>query len=200
MTTFRRRQLRRRTAEARGGRRPRDGSDTGPRSRRYSGEQRRWRVIKPTFGAHRGHSAGHHRQQPGPRSAACERCCRTWCLAATAGSSTSAPTRCVPDSWTMPCTTPPRAACTRWSPDWPASSPDPGSPPTTVPCYVLTPSWPRSSGQAPPRLLQDRGPRSSHSDGGEPAEVAATVAFLATGTAAFITGQTIYVNGGASMG
>ena len=35
---------------------------------------------------------------------------------------------------------------------------------------------------------------------GEPAEVAAAVAFLAGEDSGFITGQTIYVNGGASMG
>ena len=35
---------------------------------------------------------------------------------------------------------------------------------------------------------------------GEPAEVAAAVAFLAGEDSSFITGQTIYVNGGASMG
>ena len=35
---------------------------------------------------------------------------------------------------------------------------------------------------------------------GDPADVAAAVAFLAGEDSRFITGQTIYVNGGSSMG
>jgi 3-oxoacyl-[acyl-carrier protein] reductase len=35
---------------------------------------------------------------------------------------------------------------------------------------------------------------------GHPSEVAAAIAFLATNAAAFITGQTLFVDGGASLG
>ena len=35
---------------------------------------------------------------------------------------------------------------------------------------------------------------------GHPSEVAAAIAFLASKTAAFITGQTLFVDGGASLG
>lgn len=76
---------------------------------------------------------------------------------------------------------------------------------TVAPCYVLTPELETlfASGEAPPRLLQvvEQGtgivPLGRP---GRPAEVAATVAFLARDDSGFITGQTIYVNGGASMG
>ncbi|MBJ7337514.1 SDR family oxidoreductase [Mycolicibacterium sp.] len=76
---------------------------------------------------------------------------------------------------------------------------------TVAPCYVLTPELTTlfESGDAPPRLLEvvaqgtDIVPLARP---GTPAEVAATVAFLATDDSRFLTGQTIYVNGGASMG
>jgi NAD(P)-dependent dehydrogenase (short-subunit alcohol dehydrogenase family) len=35
---------------------------------------------------------------------------------------------------------------------------------------------------------------------GRPSEIAAAIAFLAGDTAAFITGQTLFVDGGASLG
>lgn len=76
---------------------------------------------------------------------------------------------------------------------------------TVAPCYVLTPELSAlfASGDAPARLLEvveqgtDIVPLGRP---GEPAEVGATVAFLAGQDSRFITGQTIYVNGGASMG
>lgn len=76
---------------------------------------------------------------------------------------------------------------------------------TVAPCYVLTPELAAlfDSGQAPPRLLQvvEQGTEIVPlGRPGDPAEVAATVAFLAGNDSRFITGQTIYVNGGASMG
>jgi 2,3-dihydroxy-2,3-dihydro-p-cumate dehydrogenase len=76
---------------------------------------------------------------------------------------------------------------------------------TVAPCYVRTPELAKlfESGQAPPRLervveqgtaiVPLRRP-------GDPAEVAAAVAFLAGEDSRFVTGQTIYVNGGSSMG
>jgi 2,3-dihydroxy-2,3-dihydro-p-cumate dehydrogenase len=74
-----------------------------------------------------------------------------------------------------------------------------------APCYVRTPELADllESGQAPPRL------QSVVEEGtgivplgrpGDPADVAAVVAFLAGQDSRFITGQTIYVNGGSSMG
>jgi 2,3-dihydroxy-2,3-dihydro-p-cumate dehydrogenase len=76
---------------------------------------------------------------------------------------------------------------------------------TVAPCYVRTPELAAlfESGQAPPRLLHvleeataivpTRRP-------GDPSEIAAVVAFLAREESRFLTGQTIYVNGGSSMG
>ncbi|MCW2661970.1 MAG: fabG 14 [Mycobacterium sp.] len=74
-----------------------------------------------------------------------------------------------------------------------------------APSYVRTPELAEllESGQAPSRL------QSVVEEGtgivplgrpGDPAEVAAVVAFLAGQDSRFITGQTIYVNGGSSMG
>lgn len=76
---------------------------------------------------------------------------------------------------------------------------------TVAPCYVLTPELSAlfASGEAPARLLQvvEQGTAIVPlGRPGDPAEVAATVAFLAGDDSRFITGQTIYVNGGASMG
>jgi 2,3-dihydroxy-2,3-dihydro-p-cumate dehydrogenase len=76
---------------------------------------------------------------------------------------------------------------------------------TVAPCYVLTPELATlfESGSAPVRLLEvvEQGTAIVPLDRpGTPAEVAATVAFLAAEDSRFITGQTIYVNGGASMG
>lgn len=76
---------------------------------------------------------------------------------------------------------------------------------TVAPCYVLTPELSAlfASGAAPARLLDvvEQGTTIVPlGRPGEPAEVAATVAFLAGDDSRFITGQTIYVNGGASMG
>jgi 2,3-dihydroxy-2,3-dihydro-p-cumate dehydrogenase len=76
---------------------------------------------------------------------------------------------------------------------------------TVAPCYVRTPELAKllESGHAPTRLehVVEKGtaivPIGRPSD---PAEVAATVAFLAREDSRFITGQTIYVNGGSSMG
>ncbi|WP_077079431.1 MULTISPECIES: SDR family NAD(P)-dependent oxidoreductase [Mycobacterium] len=76
---------------------------------------------------------------------------------------------------------------------------------TVAPCYVVTPELAAlcASGDAPPRLLEVV----QHGTAivplgrpGDPTEVAATVAFLAGEDSRFLTGQTIYVNGGASMG
>lgn len=76
---------------------------------------------------------------------------------------------------------------------------------TVAPCYVLTPELAAlfASGDAPARLLQvvEQGTEIVPlGRPGAPAEVAAAVAFLAGDNSRFITGQTIYVNGGASMG
>ena len=76
---------------------------------------------------------------------------------------------------------------------------------TVAPCYVLTPELATlfDSGRAPARLLEvvEQGTAIVPLDRpGAPDEVAATVAFLAAEDSRFLTGQTIYVNGGASMG
>lgn len=76
---------------------------------------------------------------------------------------------------------------------------------TIAPCYVLTPELAAlfASGEAPPRLMEvvDQGTAIVPlGRPGTPAEVAATVAFMAGDDSRFITGQTIYVNGGSSMG
>jgi 2,3-dihydroxy-2,3-dihydro-p-cumate dehydrogenase len=76
---------------------------------------------------------------------------------------------------------------------------------TVAPCYVRTPELATlfESGQAPPRLARvvEQGTAIvPMGRPGDPAEVAAVVAFLAGEDSRFITGQTIYVNGGSSMG
>jgi 2,3-dihydroxy-2,3-dihydro-p-cumate dehydrogenase len=76
---------------------------------------------------------------------------------------------------------------------------------TVAPCYVLTPALASlfESGAAPDRLLRvvEQGTAIVPvGRPGDPSEVAAAVAFLASEDSRFITGQTIYVNGGASMG
>ena len=76
---------------------------------------------------------------------------------------------------------------------------------TVAPCYVRTPELTTllESGQAPRRLTRvvEHGtaivPIGRAAD---PAEVAAAIAFLASEESRFITGQTIYINGGSSMG
>src|ERR1700751_4613153 len=76
---------------------------------------------------------------------------------------------------------------------------------TVAPCYVRTPELATllESGQAPSRLEQvvEEGTAIVPiGRPGSPDEVAAAVAFLAADDSRFITGQTIYVNGGSSMG
>jgi 2,3-dihydroxy-2,3-dihydro-p-cumate dehydrogenase len=76
---------------------------------------------------------------------------------------------------------------------------------TVAPCYVRTPELATlfESAQAPPRLARvvEQGTAIvPMGRPGDPAEVAAIVAFLAGEDSRFITGQTIYVNGGSSMG
>ncbi|GFG82850.1 hypothetical protein MPRG_61260 (plasmid) [Mycobacterium paragordonae] len=74
-----------------------------------------------------------------------------------------------------------------------------------APCYVRTPELAKllESGQAPTRLeriVEEGTAIVPLGRPGDPAEVAAAVAFLAGEDSRFITGQTIYVNGGSSMG
>jgi 2,3-dihydroxy-2,3-dihydro-p-cumate dehydrogenase len=76
---------------------------------------------------------------------------------------------------------------------------------TVAPCYVQTPELARllDSGQAPPRLravVQQGTDIVPVGRPGSPDEVASAVAFLAGEDSRFITGQTIYINGGSSMG
>jgi 2,3-dihydroxy-2,3-dihydro-p-cumate dehydrogenase len=76
---------------------------------------------------------------------------------------------------------------------------------TVAPCYVQTPELTAliETGSAPPRLLEVVERATAIVPVGRPAtpdEVAAAVAFLATEDSRFVTGQTIYVNGAASMG
>ncbi|MGO8962550.1 SDR family NAD(P)-dependent oxidoreductase [Mycobacterium sp.] len=76
---------------------------------------------------------------------------------------------------------------------------------TVAPCYVRTPELANlvESGDAPTRLMQVVEEATAivpMGRPGDPAEVAAAVAFLAREDSRFITGQTIYVNGGSSMG
>jgi 2,3-dihydroxy-2,3-dihydro-p-cumate dehydrogenase len=76
---------------------------------------------------------------------------------------------------------------------------------TVAPCYVCTPELAKmlESGHAPARLMrviEEAMAIVPVGRPGDPAEVAAVVAFLAGEDSQFITGQTIYVNGGSSMG
>jgi 2,3-dihydroxy-2,3-dihydro-p-cumate dehydrogenase len=76
---------------------------------------------------------------------------------------------------------------------------------TVAPCYVRTPELVKllESGQAPARLerVVEQGTAIVPlGRPGDPSEVAAVVSFLAAEDSRFITGQTIYVNGGSSMG
>ena len=76
---------------------------------------------------------------------------------------------------------------------------------TVAPCYVRTPELATlfESGDAPARLMrvvEEATAIVPMGRPGEPAEVAAAVAFLAGEDSRFITGQTMYVNGGSSMG
>jgi 2,3-dihydroxy-2,3-dihydro-p-cumate dehydrogenase len=76
---------------------------------------------------------------------------------------------------------------------------------TVAPCYVRTPELAKlfESGQAPARLMDVVAEGTAIvpvGRPGDPAEVAAAVAFLSGEDSRFITGQTIYVNGGSSMG
>ena len=76
---------------------------------------------------------------------------------------------------------------------------------TVAPCYIQTPELAGlfETGGAPPRLLEVVERATAIVPLGRPGtpdEVAAAVAFLASEDSRFITGQTIYVNGGSSMG
>jgi 2,3-dihydroxy-2,3-dihydro-p-cumate dehydrogenase len=76
---------------------------------------------------------------------------------------------------------------------------------TVAPCYVRTPELAKlfESGDAAARLMrvvEEATAIVPMGRPGDPAEVAAAVAFLAGEDSRFITGQTIYVNGGSSMG
>jgi 2,3-dihydroxy-2,3-dihydro-p-cumate dehydrogenase len=74
-----------------------------------------------------------------------------------------------------------------------------------APSYIRTPELSSlfETGSAPPRLLEVIEQATAITPVGRPGtpdEVAAAVAFLATDDSRFVTGQTIYVNGAASMG
>jgi 2,3-dihydroxy-2,3-dihydro-p-cumate dehydrogenase len=76
---------------------------------------------------------------------------------------------------------------------------------TVAPCYVRTAELAKlfESGQAPARLMDVVAEGTAIvpvGRPGDPAEVAAAVAFLSGEDSRFLTGQTIYVNGGSSMG
>jgi 2,3-dihydroxy-2,3-dihydro-p-cumate dehydrogenase len=76
---------------------------------------------------------------------------------------------------------------------------------TVAPCYVQTPELTAliETGSAPTRLLEVVERATAIVPVGRPGtpdEVAAAVAFLAAEDSRFVTGQTIYVNGAASMG
>ena len=76
---------------------------------------------------------------------------------------------------------------------------------TVAPCYVRTPELADllESGDAPAhlmRVVEEATAIVPMGRPGDPAEIAAAVAFLAGEDSRFITGQTIYVNGGSSMG
>jgi 2,3-dihydroxy-2,3-dihydro-p-cumate dehydrogenase len=76
---------------------------------------------------------------------------------------------------------------------------------TVAPCYVRTPELANlvESGDAPTRLMrvvEEATAIVPMGRPGDPAEVAAAVVFLAGEDSRFITGQTVYVNGGSSMG
>jgi 2,3-dihydroxy-2,3-dihydro-p-cumate dehydrogenase len=76
---------------------------------------------------------------------------------------------------------------------------------TVAPCYIQTPELTAlfEAGGAPTRLhevVEQATAIVPIGRPGTPDEVAAAVAFLATEDSRFITGQTIYVNGAASMG
>ena len=74
-----------------------------------------------------------------------------------------------------------------------------------APCYIQTPELTAllETGGAPPRFLEVVEQATAIvplGRPGKPDEVAAAVAFLAGEDSRFVTGQTIYVNGGSSMG
>ena len=76
---------------------------------------------------------------------------------------------------------------------------------TVAPCYIQTPELTSllDAGSAPPRLLEVIERATAIVPVGRPGtpeEVAVAIAFLAGEDSRFITGQTIYVNGAASMG